>query len=188
MNTQETYAAGFARLDANDAQRAAVARFLETYGELSRDFAYNVGLPECGRIKNLGGRIHEMRADGWNIETDMRNGVCWYVLQGKPGDMNKSKILIMGEEVSWDEVPAAKETDLRQHFKPVKLSPKAIDQASKLVPIEAWKREGLYTWLAKRADHVFSKLTSDQTEGRFGVMKYKFEFDAGGPVLANVSL
>lgn len=187
-STRETYAAGFARLDSNDAQRAAVAKYLGKHGEISRDYAYNIGLPECGRIKNLGGRIHEMRADGWNIETDMRNGICWYVLIAKPGDMNRPKILIMGEEVPYDAIPEAKETDIRQHFKPVKLSPKAIDQASKIVPFDAWKNVGIHTWLSRAADHVFSKLTSDQTEARFGVMKYKFEFAADGPLLVTVTL
>ena len=48
--------------------------------------------------------------------------------------------------------------------------------------------EGLYTWLAKRANHVFGTLTSDQTEGKLGVMRYKFEFAAEAPVLVSVRL
>jgi hypothetical protein len=48
--------------------------------DLNRDFAYDHGLPACGRIKNLGGRIHELRKGGWDIKTDVRSGVCFYVL------------------------------------------------------------------------------------------------------------
>lgn len=84
MTTQEQYAAGFTRIKANDIQRGAVEDYLEEHREINRDFAYDIGLPACGRIKNLGGRVHELRADGWNIRTDVRQGVCWYVLIGKP--------------------------------------------------------------------------------------------------------
>ena len=36
----------------------------------------------CGRIKSLGGRIHELRKDGSDIKTD--EGVCFYVLAAEP--------------------------------------------------------------------------------------------------------
>jgi hypothetical protein len=84
MTTPETYAAGITRLKANDIQRAAVENYLDEHREINRDYAYDIGLPACGRIKNLGGRIHELRADGWDIKTDVRNGVCWYVLVSRP--------------------------------------------------------------------------------------------------------
>lgn len=46
-----------------------------------------------------------------------------------------------------------------------------------------------YSWLSGRANHVFLKLPSaDETVRRSGSMKYKFEFDADGPVLATVFL
>ena len=59
-------------------------KYLEEHREINRDYAYDIGLPACGRFKNLGGRIHELRADGWDIKTDVRNGVCWYVLVAMP--------------------------------------------------------------------------------------------------------
>jgi hypothetical protein len=50
---------------------------IEVLRELAanRDYAYDIGLPAFGRIKNVGGRIHELRADGWDIKTDVRNAV-----------------------------------------------------------------------------------------------------------------
>lgn len=82
--TQETYAVGFTRQKQNDIQRKAVEDYLEEHREINRDFAFNVGIPACGRIKNLPGRIHELRAEGWDIKTDIRDGVCWYVLVAAP--------------------------------------------------------------------------------------------------------
>lgn len=71
---------------ANDVQRRAVAAWLLEKGTLRRDFAYNTGLPQCGRIKNVGGRIHELRAMGWMIETekDAHTGECIYRFVSKP--------------------------------------------------------------------------------------------------------
>ena len=80
----EKYQDGFARQKAHDVQREAVATYLVEHREINRDFAYDIGLPACGRIKNLGGRIHELRSGGWQIKTDVRNGVCWYVLVKRP--------------------------------------------------------------------------------------------------------
>lgn len=104
----------------------------------------------------------------------------------------RPRITIMGEngmeEVPFEELPAAEAIDLSDHFKRVKLSPAAINEASKIVPIDVWKRIGLYTWLFKAANHVFSKISVGQTEARFGVLKYVFEYDADGPVLKTVSL
>jgi hypothetical protein len=64
MTTQEQYAAGFTRLKASDIQHAAVEKCLEEYRDINRDYAYDIGLPACGRIKNLGGRVHELRKAG----------------------------------------------------------------------------------------------------------------------------
>lgn len=100
----------------------------------------------------------------------------------------KPRITIMGEDVT-DQFPDAQQPpELADYFKPVKLSGRAIDSCSKIVPQEHYKLEGLHTWLQKRADHVFSKLASNATEGRLRSLKYFFEFDADGPVLKNVSL
>jgi Helix-turn-helix domain len=65
-------------------QDKAVADYLIEHGEINRDFAYDHGLPACGRIKNLGGRIHELRKGGWDIKTDVRSGVYYYVLIAVP--------------------------------------------------------------------------------------------------------
>lgn len=100
----------------------------------------------------------------------------------------RAKITYMGEEVPWDEVGGGGAVELIDYFKPVKLSPKAIDQCSKIVPSEHWIKEGLHTWLSKRADYVFGKLASNQTEGRLKSLRYFFAFDAEGPVLESVKL
>ena len=66
--------------------------YLELHGEINRDFAYDIGLAACGRIKNLGGRIHELRKEGWDIKTDVRQGVCYYVLVSPPAARRLSLI------------------------------------------------------------------------------------------------
>lgn len=100
----------------------------------------------------------------------------------------KPRVTLMGEEIDLDELPAGEAAHMEDYFKPVKLSPRAIDEASRIVPRDTWEQVGLYTWLRGRADLVFSKLPISQTEGRFGKMKYVFEFDAEGPVLKSVAL
>jgi hypothetical protein len=57
----------------------------------------------------------------------------------------KPRITYMGEELDWEEVPEPDATELADHFKPVKLSPRAINLASQIVPSEHWVKEGLYT-------------------------------------------
>jgi hypothetical protein len=107
-------------------------------------------------------------------------------------NIDRPRIRIMGEhgmeEVPWEEAPAAPALELEDHFRPVKLTITAINQASKIVPVEAWKAYGICKWLQKAADIVFSKLPSDKMEGKLGLMRYFFEFDADGPVLTKVSL
>lgn len=101
----------------------------------------------------------------------------------------RPKITIMGEEIPWDEVPTQDSAvEIADYFKPVKLSLKAVNEASKIVPAEHWVKIGICNFLQPRADYVFSKLTSDQREGRLKAMKYFFEFDSDGPLLKNVSL
>jgi hypothetical protein len=101
----------------------------------------------------------------------------------------KPRITVMGEEMPWDSFPeAVRAVELEDYFKPVKLSPLAINEASKIVPSEFWIKHGLYKWLQQRADHVFSKLPSDKSKGMLGQLRYFFEFDADGPVLTKVSL
>lgn len=94
----------------------------------------------------------------------------------------------MGEEVPYDKFPGTGAIDMEDYFKPVRLSPRAINEASKIVPIEGWITQGLHAWLQIRANHVFGKLSADLTEGRLGVMRYFFEYDKDGPVLKSVSI
>jgi hypothetical protein len=68
-------------------QDKAVADYLIEHHEINRDFAYDHGLPACGRIKNLGARILELRKKGWHIDTQVRNGVCWYKLISVPAPL-----------------------------------------------------------------------------------------------------
>lgn len=56
----------------------------------------------------------------------------------------KPKITLMGEEIDYDSLPEPDAVDLADHFKPVKLSPRAIDEASKIVPSEVWIKDGLH--------------------------------------------
>lgn len=78
----------FEQLDrekANDIQIQAVADELTKTGYINRDEMYDIGLPACGRIKNVGGRIHDLRKLGWNIHTTKNPaGVCVYRLISKP--------------------------------------------------------------------------------------------------------
>jgi hypothetical protein len=69
-----------------------------------------------------------------------------------------------------------------------RISPRAINDVSKIVPSEHWIKDGLHTWISKRADIVFSKLSGRETEGRPRSLIYSFEFDAAGPVLRSVRL
>jgi hypothetical protein len=45
----------------------------------------------------------------------------------------------MGEPLEWDELPGA---ELEDYFKPVRISPRAIDHVSKIVPAQHWIEEG----------------------------------------------
>lgn len=81
---ERSFEQGIKRDALNEIQREAVVDYLILHGELDRDFGYNVGLAACGRIKNLGGRIHELRKDGWDIKTEVRDSVCSYVLITAP--------------------------------------------------------------------------------------------------------
>ncbi len=98
------------------------------------------------------------------------------------------RITIMGEEVPWDEAPGNGVLELDHYFTPVRLTQHAINEASKIVPVDTWKKRGLCTWLQAAADHVFKKRPEGKMEARHGVMKYVFEFDYDGPVLKTVSL
>jgi hypothetical protein len=99
--------------------------------------------------------------------------------------MNEDGIM---EEVPYDETPGTGAAELADHFIPLRVSPAALDQVSKIVPVEKWRKVGIYTWTKGAAQHVFDRLTSDQLEGKLGILKMKFEFDKDGPLLKSVSL
>lgn len=105
----------------------------------------------------------------------------------------KPKILVMGEnggmeEIDWDELPEPTDAvELADYFKKVRISPQAIDQVSKIVPSKYYEKEGLYTWISRRAEFIFGKLSTSETSGKLKQLKYDFVFDAHGPVLDRVT-
>lgn len=192
---QQRIADTFAAMDLHAKQRDAVAQYLRENGEINRDLAYDIGLPECGRIKNLGGRIHDLRTEGWQIETEHRGGVCFYKLISEPNMTDtekKPRIYVLGEngmeEVPHDQLPEPSAAQMDDYFKPPRISPRAIDIGSKIIPQKFWKEEGISSYLARTADAIFRKLPAGLTEGRTAKLRYIFEFDADGPVLKTVSL
>ncbi len=106
--------------------------------------------------------------------------------------IKKPRILIMGdsgmEVVPWDSIPEPEAAHLEDYFKPVRISPRAIDIATKIIPAKYYAEVGLHTFLAGRANKVFRLMSASQTAGQYGKVKYFFEFDAHGPVLKTVSL
>src|SRR4051794_10543079 len=104
---------------------------------------------------------------------------------------DKARVVIFGSEDDWenpnDATPDIKTgtgaVELKDHFKPVRLSIPAINQASKLIPHENWAKHGICNYLQATADYMFLKLPSGKMEIRGKVLKYVFEFDHDGPVL-----
>jgi hypothetical protein len=101
----------------------------------------------------------------------------------------KPKITVMGEAVDYDSLPEPSVTpEFADLFKPVRISPPALDIASKIIPSQYWMKDGLHAFLQGRADKVFQGLSYSLTKGQYGKVKYIFEYDADGPVLKTVSL
>lgn len=93
------------------------------------------------------------------------------------------------QEIHYDDVPeATSAVEIADHFKPVKISPRAIDEASKLIPQKFFEQEGLHAYLQKRANWLFSQIGAAHTEGYVRSLKYYFIFDSDGPVLKTVTL
>jgi hypothetical protein len=80
--------------------------------------------------------------------------------------------------------------DLDHHMQPLRLSLEAINQASKLVPQDAWKKHGIVRWLQAAAEHYFKHMPSDQLTLIMlpSPLRFTFEFDADGPVLVSVKI
>jgi hypothetical protein len=66
------FAQTFDAMSLHARQRDALEAHLREHGAIDRDFAHNVGLPQCGKIKNLGARILDLRKKGMHIETDRK--------------------------------------------------------------------------------------------------------------------
>ena len=77
---------------------------------------------------------------------------------------------------------------MEDYFAPVKLTPRAIDQASEIVPPEHWVPVGIYSWLDGRANYAFKHLPISAKEITVGKMRYTFEYTAEGPQLKMVTL
>lgn len=101
--------------------------------------------------------------------------------------MKDVRVLYMGKEISLEDLPEP-QPSLEAYFKPVMLSPQAIDRCSQIVPDEYWKPLGIHTWLAKRADFAFSKLGMSQSEIKIGRLKYVFEVVNDVPILQKLIL
>ena len=106
-----------------------------------------------------------------------------------------NRVVLFGDESDWDDPSEAAAAvggtgaiDLDHQMAPLRLSLEAINQASKIVDYDAWKKHGIVKWLQAAAEHVFARLPSDRLEGIHGPVGYIFEFDASGPVLKRVQI
>lgn len=107
----------------------------------------------------------------------------------------KPRIRILGdngmEDVDYDSIPEPIPIayELAHYFSTVKISPKAIDLASKIIP--SWyvlQHGGIHSILSKEANAMFEKMSASQRSGIWGKMKFIFDFDKDGPVLKTVGL
>ncbi|WP_035648719.1 hypothetical protein [Bradyrhizobium sp. ORS 285] len=101
--------------------------------------------------------------------------------------MNEDGVM---EEIAYDEMPGTGAIDLNHQMAKLRLSVTAINQASKIIPIEVWKQRGLCTWLQAAAEHFFALVPADKSDYlhiKSGV-RYMYEFDQNGPVLKGVRI
>lgn len=101
--------------------------------------------------------------------------------------IERAKIFFMGKPLEHEELPEP-EPSLEAYFPPVALTGRAIDLASQIVPHEHWITTGIHTWLQKRADEAYKRMTMDKREIILGKLKYHFEIKADVPTLQKVSL
>lgn len=95
------------------------------------------------------------------------------------------------EEVPYDDVPASSlPIELGDHFRPVRLTLTAINEASRVLPEDVYKSKnmGICRWLELAAESVFAKLPASTMEGKAGILKMVFDWDGDGPVLRSVKL
>lgn len=149
-------------------------------------------------ISECNGRISELRGKGHQIETTQEKdpyGFAYHRLRPEEAE-SRPRIRILGddgeEDVPWDSVDDP-EPKLEDHFKPVRIMPRALDIASKIIPREFWKDEkgnacGLHEFLQRCADGAFPKMSASQREIAWGKLRYSFDFDKDGPLLKTISL
>lgn len=110
--------------------------------------------------------------------------------------MTDSRIKVFGEASDWEEpaeaiVPAGTGAiDMEHTMAPLRLSLRAINEASKIISPETWKKHGIVKWLQAAAEHYFARLPSNELEIILlpSPVRYIFEFDADGPVLKSVRI
>lgn len=150
-------------------------------------------------ISESNGRISELRAKGFNIETNDEKdnfGFAYHRLSDEPikeqpekrSGKSGPKVLMMGKEVSYEDLPEAEALAIEDYFAPVKLSPAAVDRASQIVPDQYWRKDGIYSWLEGRANEAFKKMPGSDKEIVMGRLRYSFEYVAEGPQLKMVAL
>lgn len=93
----------------------------------------------------------------------------------------------MGEDVT-HEYAGTGVVDRLDHFKPVRLTHRAINDVSKIVPSDTWKKNGIVKWLQAAADHYYKLMPIDKLEHIIlpSPLRFVFEHDHDGPVLASV--
>lgn len=105
------------------------------------------------------------------------------------------KLTVLGKPMTWEELEGAVDTTPRAvqappldvHFNEVVISPAAINQASKIIPQEAYQTtQGLYSFLHERANYVFRKLPAGAKTGRLRKLEYFYEYDVKNPILVGV--
>ncbi len=107
--------------------------------------------------------------------------------------MKKPTIRILGEhgmeEIDYDSIPEPVPVayHLADYFKTVKISPKAIDMASRIIPDKYIKEHGgVHSYLSKFANQVFEKMPASARSASCGSLKFIYDFDKDGPVLKDV--
>lgn len=106
-------------------------------------------------------------------------------------------VKLFGREDDWENPDDAKAAtsgtgvvDRLDHFKPVKLTHRAINEASKIVTPETWKKYGIVKWLQAAADHYYKHMPTDKLEHIIlpSPLRFVFEHDHEGPVLKSVRI
>src|SRR5437868_11284 len=98
------------------------------------------------------------------------------------------RITMMGEEIPYEEMPGNGALNWDARFAPVRLTPRSINTASTVVPLDVWHKVGIVRWLQSTANEAARNMAIDDTSGMVGKLRYIFEFDHNGPILKDVRL